>query len=120
MTRCGSSGCDGAAMVWPSTLPSSRKMPSGPKIAEEAELVMPRGMRAPVCEVDDHALIDAVDGRMRRVDEALQPLGWPMIAAGLTAVAVHPLLDHHPAAIIGDDESVQIEIKPVLHGGASM
>ena len=55
---------------------------------------------------------------MRRVDEALQSFGQPMIAPGLPAVAVHPLLDHDPAAIVGDDEAVQIEIKPVLHGGA--
>jgi hypothetical protein len=78
----------------------------GPEIAEKIELVTPRGLRAPVREVDDHALIDAVDGRMRRVDEALQSFRQPMIAPGLAAVAVHPLLDHDPAAIIGDDEAV--------------
>lgn len=41
-----------------------------------------------------------------------------MIAAGLLALAVHPLLNHDPPAVVGDDEGVQIKIETVLHGGA--
>ena len=41
-----------------------------------------------------------------------------MIAASRPARIVHALLDHRPAAVIGDDEAVQIEVKPILDGGA--
>jgi hypothetical protein len=41
-----------------------------------------------------------------------------VIPASLLAVAIHSLLDYDPLAIIGHDESVQIEIKAILHGGA--
>ena len=41
-----------------------------------------------------------------------------MVAARLAGVAVHPLLDDHPAPVVGDDEAVQIEVEAVLHGGA--
>ena len=41
-----------------------------------------------------------------------------MVAARLPRVAVHPLLDDDPAAVVGDDEAVQIEVEAVLHGGA--
>ena len=41
-----------------------------------------------------------------------------MIPASLLAVAIHSLLDDNPLAIIGHDESVQIKIKAILHGGA--
>ncbi len=37
-----------------------------------------------------------------------------MIAPGLTAIAVHALLDHDPVSVIGDDEAVEIEVEPVL------
>ena len=55
---------------------------------------------------------------MRLVDEALQPFRQPVIAAGLAALAVHPLLHDHPFAVVGDEEPVQIEVETVLHGGA--
>src|SRR5208282_3044370 len=55
---------------------------------------------------------------MRRFDEALQIFGKPMIAACLPALAVHALLNDHPASIVGDDETMEVEIKPVLHRGA--
>ena len=42
-----------------------------------------------------------------------------MIAARLLALAVHPLLNYDPMAVIGNDEAVQIKIETVLHGGAS-
>ena len=41
-----------------------------------------------------------------------------MIASRLFAVAVHALLHHDPAAVVGDHEAVQIKFKSVLHGGA--
>ena len=41
-----------------------------------------------------------------------------MIPASLLAVAIHSPLNYDPLAIIGHDESVQIEIKAILHGGA--
>ena len=56
--------------------------------------------------------------RRAALDEAGQPFRQPVIAAGLPALAVHALLHHHPLAVIGDDEAVQIEIEAVLHRGA--
>src|SRR5688572_14792356 len=55
---------------------------------------------------------------MRLVYEARQPLREPMIAASLLARAIHSLLDNHPPRVVGDDESMQVEIEAVLHGGA--
>lgn len=71
-----------------------------------------------VGEVDDLALPLALDGRVRLVDETLQPFRQPVVTARLPSVAVHALLDDHPAAVVGDDEAVQIEVETVLHGGA--
>jgi hypothetical protein len=39
-----------------------------------------------------------------------------MITPRLSAIAVHALLDDDPAATIGDDEAVEIEIEAVLDG----
>ena len=75
-------------------------------------------VRATVGEVDDFALMDALDRGVRFVDEALQSLGQPMIAASRAARIVHALLDDCPMPIIGDDEAVQVEVKSVLDGGA--
>ena len=41
-----------------------------------------------------------------------------MIAARLLALAVHALLHHDPAPLVGDDEAVEVEIEAVLHRGA--
>ena len=41
-----------------------------------------------------------------------------MIAASLPLRAVHALLHHHPMAVVGDDEAVQVELKAILHRGA--
>ena len=41
-----------------------------------------------------------------------------MIPASLPALAIHPLLNHDPLAVVGHDEAVQIKIKAVLHRGA--
>ena len=55
-----------------------------------------------------------VDREVRFIDEAPQTFGQPVIAPGLAAVAVHALLDHDPVSVIGDDEAMEIEVKPIL------
>ena len=40
-----------------------------------------------------------------------------MITAGLFDLAVHPLLYNDPVAVVGDDETMQIELEAVLHSG---
>jgi hypothetical protein len=55
---------------------------------------------------------------VRLVDEALETLRQPVVAAGRTARAVHALLDNRPATVVGDDEAMQIEVKAILDGGA--
>ena len=96
---------------------SSRAMPSGP--SERGDRAG-RGasLRPAVGEVDDLALPRPFDRGMRLVDEARQPFRQPVIAARLPALAVHALLDDDPAAVVGDDEAVQIELEAVLHRGA--
>ena len=93
-------------------------MPSGPSRREKLELRRARGAGAPVGEVDDLALARALDRGMRLVDEARQTFRQPVVAARLALLAVHALLHHHPLAVVGDDEAVQIEIEAVLHRGA--
>ena len=88
--------------------------PVGPELAEKIELSPPRRFRAPIGQIDDHALLDSVDRGVRLVDEAPQAFGQPVIAPRLAAIAVHALLDHDPVSVIGDDEAVQIEVEPVL------
>lgn len=93
------------------------KLPFDPVRAEFAkniELSPARGFRAPIRQVDDHTLFDPVDSGVRLVDKAPQTFGKPVITLGLTAVAVHALLDHDPVSVIGDDEAMEIEVKPIL------
>lgn len=92
--------------------------PVRPEIAQKIELAAARSLGPAVGEVDDLALSNSVDRRMWRFDEARQIFGKPMIAARLTALAVHALLHHDPAPVVGDDETVKIEVKAVLHRGA--
>ena len=40
-----------------------------------------------------------------------------MVAACLPALPVHSLLHHDPAALIGYDEAVQVQVEPILHRG---
>ena len=49
--------------------------PIGPELTKDVELPPSRGFRTMIGEIDDHALIDAVDRRVRFVDEAAQALG---------------------------------------------
>ncbi len=55
---------------------------------------------------------------MRHLDEAAQVLGQPVVAAGKPAGSIHPLLYDDPVTIVGDDETMQVEIKTILHRGA--
>jgi hypothetical protein len=55
-----------------------RELPLNPiwsDIAEKGELSPPRGFRAPIGQVDDHAVLDAIDRGVRLVDEASQTFG---------------------------------------------
>ena len=76
------------------------------------------GVRAPVREVDDLALMDSVDRLVRLLDETPQTFGQPMVAASRAARIVHALLNDGPVAIVSDDEAVQIEVETILDGGA--
>ena len=40
-----------------------------------------------------------------------------MIAACLASIPVHALLHHDPFRIIGDNETMQVKIESILHGG---
>ncbi len=85
---------------------------------QHRDLAAPRGVGAAVGEIDDLALLAPVDRRMRLLDEVFQALRQPVIAARLTQLAVHALLHHRPFAVVGDEETVQVEVEAVLHGGA--
>ncbi len=41
-----------------------------------------------------------------------------MVAPRQFARGVHPLLDHRPIALVGNDERMQINVESILHGGA--
>ena len=91
----------------------------GPEVGEQIELaVARRPRRGGRSRLTMSPWPRALDRRVRRVDEARQPLREPVIAARLPAVAVHALLHDDPAPVVGDDEAVQIEVEAVLHGGA--
>ena len=55
---------------------------------------------------------------MRRIDKALQSFREPVIAPCLFIGTVHALLNDDPFGVIRHDEAVQIEVEPILHGGA--
>ena len=40
-----------------------------------------------------------------------------MVSAGLFELTVHALLYNDPVAVVGDDEAMQIKLKPILHSG---
>ncbi len=121
MTRWGSRSCSGSRGGG-----NGRRIEAGEfggdrlgrQRAEHFDLTGPRRLGAMVGEVDDFALAGALDRCVRRINKALQPLGKPVITPRLARLAVHPLLDHDPMAIVGDDEAVQIEVEAVLHRGA--
>ena len=120
MTRCGRKGCTGGGGRLRRAFQKrdSRAIPSGPSVAQQVDLPAARGFRAGVGQVDDHPLPFAVDRAMGLLDKTLQPLAKPVVAARLPLFAVHALLHHDPAPVVGDDEPVQVEIEAVLHRGA--
>jgi len=85
---------------------------------QHIDLTAPRSVGAPVGQVDDFSLVGTLDRRVRRLDEARQPLREPVIATRLSAIAVHALLHHDPAPLVGDDEAVKIKVEAVLNSGA--
>ena len=87
------------------------------KFVENVELTPAGGLGAPIGQIDDDALLQAIDCRVRLIDEVLQALGKPMIASSPTAIAVHALLYHDPIPGIGNDEAVQVKIEAVLDRG---
>src|SRR5260370_32616470 len=82
------------------------------------ELRAARAFRAMVGEIDDIALERPVDRAVRLVDKTLETFRMPVIAPRLALVAVHALLHHGPFGVVGDEKTVQIKLKAVLHGGA--
>jgi hypothetical protein len=104
-----------AAPVEPGEMPLD---PIWPELAENIELSPPGGGRATICQIDDHALFDAIDRSMWFVHEALQTVREPVVAPGLAAIAVHTLLNDNPMPVIGDDEAVKIEVEAVLDSRA--
>ena len=58
-------------------IPTAWKLPFDPvrsELAEDVELSPPRGVRAPIGQIDDHTLSDTVDHSVRLVDEDLQTI----------------------------------------------
>src|ERR1700731_2011238 len=92
--------------------------PVRPQGVQNAKLTAVRGSSTAIGEIDDLSLPDSIDSGVGLFDKTFQAFGEPVIPASLLAVAIHSLLDYDPLAIIGHDESVQIEIKAILHGGA--
>jgi hypothetical protein len=64
------------------------------------------------------ALERPVDRAVRLIDKTFETFRMPVIAPRLALVAVHALLHHGPFAVVGDEKTVQIKLKTVLHGGA--
>src|ERR1700730_15440266 len=92
--------------------------PVRPQGVQNAKLTAARGFSTAIGEIDDLSLRDSVNGGVGLFDKTFQAFGKPVIPASLLAVAIHSLLDYDPLAIIGHDESVQIEFEAILQGGA--
>lgn len=72
MTRCGSIGCSGATTVPRSRAKTSLTIQSGAQDRAEGPW---RGIGAPIGQIDDLALVGALDRGIRFVDEAFEALG---------------------------------------------
>ena len=83
-----------------------------PELVENLQLSPTGGVRTPIGQVDDDALVDALNGRVRRFDKTLQAFGKPVITSSLAEFAVHPLLNYYPVSIVRYDESMEIEVNP--------
>ena len=57
--------------------------PVRPELTQKVELTLPRRLCAAVGQVDDLALLGAVDRGMRRIDETAQAFGEPVITPRL-------------------------------------
>src|SRR5437763_3479145 len=88
-----------------------------PQRCQEIDLRVPRRGRAAVRQIDNLTLVGPVDCGMRLFDEAPEAFRQPVISAGLPAISIHPLLDDHPLPIVGYDETMQVQVEPVLHRG---
>ena len=85
---------------------------------QNAKLTVARGSGTLIGEIDDLTLPDLIDGGVGFLDKTFQAFRKPVIPASRLPVAIHPLLDDNPLAIVGHNEAVQIEIKAILNGGA--
>ncbi len=56
-----------------------------------------------------------LDGRVRLLHEGGQARPSASDSGGRAGPRVHPLLHHHPGAVVGHHEGVQVERVPVLH-----
>ena len=83
---------------------------------EKIKLRAPRLRCALVGEVDNVALAQAVDSTVWCIHEALHVSPVPVITARLPPGAVHTLLHNRPMPVVGHEETVQVEIEPVLNG----
>jgi hypothetical protein len=86
--------------------------------ARQARHLGAGGPGATVDQVHDLTAGHPLDGGVRIVDEGAGPVPDPVVAARLASGAVHPLLDHHPGAVVRHHEAVDVELEPVLHGRA--
>jgi hypothetical protein len=85
---------------------------------QNVELTAAGRFGAAIGEIDNLTLSHTLNGRMGILDKTFQAFRKPVVAASLLAVAIHPLLDDNPLAIVGHNETVQIKIKAILHSGA--
>src|SRR6478672_7573119 len=83
----------------------------GSKRRKKFDLTISRWSGLRVSEIYDFALLPAFDGRMRLIHKTLKSLRKPMVASSLLALRVHSLLNNGPAAIVGDDKGMKIELE---------
>jgi hypothetical protein len=102
MIKCGSKNCS-VLGDWMGL----RSQASIPRSWRAIELHATGRCGAAVREVDNFALTEPINCGVRLFDETLEAFRQPMIPASLPALAVHPLLNHDPLAVIGHDEAVQ-------------
>src|SRR5436853_4666030 len=85
---------------------------------QQFQLGRARPAGTPIRQIDDLALSRTVDGAVRLLNETGERSRMPVVAPGLALGAIHALLHNSPVAVIGHEEAVQIELKPVLDGRA--
>ena len=60
----------------------------------------------------------AFDRRVGRIDEAVEPGRRPMVSPRQAPIGRHALLNHDPLTVGRHDETMQIDLKAILHGRA--